>query len=115
MDEAIDTGDILVQKSYKIGDEETGYELYTRAMKLGADLFKNHFDKIINEKIKPIPQKGIGSYYGKKSGRFIIDWQMPLEKIKNKIRVHAKPFNPAETILFNRYVLVNKVKKYNGD
>jgi len=114
MDESIDTGDVLVQKSYKIGDEETGYELYTRAMKLGANLFKNNFDKIINKKIKPVPQKGIGSYYGKKSGRFFIDWQMPLDQINNKIRVHAKPFNSTETLLFNRYVLVNKAKRYNG-
>jgi len=114
MDEAIDTGDILVQESYKIGEEETGYELYTRAMKLGGKLFKNYFDKIINKKITPIPQKGIGSYYGKKMGKFIIDWQMPLEKIKNRIRVHANPFNPGETILFNRYVLINKVKRYRG-
>ena len=43
---------------------------------------------------------------------FIIDWQIPLEEIRNKIRVHAKPFNPAETILFNRYVLINKAKPY---
>ena len=112
MDETIDTGDILVQETYEIEEDETGYELYTRAMELGSNLFKKSFDKIINKKILPMPQNGIGSYYGKKLGRFIIDWQIPLEEIRNKIRVHAKPFNPAETILFNRYVLINKAKPY---
>ena len=32
MDETMDTGDILVQETYEIEEDETGYELYTRAM-----------------------------------------------------------------------------------
>ena len=36
VDAGIDTGDILVQSKHDIGDDETGYELYLRAMKLGA-------------------------------------------------------------------------------
>ena len=36
--------------------------------------------------------------------------------IRNMIRVHAKPFNPAETLLFNRYVLINRAVEYDmGD
>ena len=30
------------------------------------------------------------------------------QNINNKIRVHSKPFNSAETLLFNRYILIDK-------
>ncbi len=112
MDNGIDTGDILVQKKFRIFQNETGFELYTRAMKLGAKLFNDNFLKIIDGKIKPKPQNGIGSYYGKKNGRYTIDWKKSVEEIKNMIRVHAPPYNPADTILFNRYVLVNRSREY---
>ena len=110
MDERIDTGDILIQKKYPILKNETGYELYTRAMKLGANLLIENFKKIINNKLEPVPQKGISSYYGKKDGKYTIDWKNTAENINNKIRVHSKPFNSAETLLFNRYILINKAK-----
>ena len=110
MDKGIDTGDIIIQKKYLIEDGETGYELYSRAMLLGAKLLKENFIKIGKQMIKPYPQSGIGSYYGKKSGKFIINWKDKASNINDKIRVHAKPFNPAEAILFNRYLLINKAK-----
>ena len=108
MDEGIDTGDILVQKKYPIHENETGFELYTRAMKLGAKLLEHNFENIIYKKLKPIPQSGSSSYYGKKNGKYTIDWKDSANNINNKIRIHAKPFNSAETLLFNRYILINK-------
>lgn len=108
MDHGIDTGDILVQKDFQIFENETGYELYTRAMKLGVNLLEQNFEKILNKKLTPFPQKGISSYYGKKNGKYTIDWKNTAININNKIRVHAKPFNSAETLLFNRYVLIDK-------
>ena len=108
MDEGIDTGDILVQEKYSIGNDETGYELYTRAMHLGFLLLKDNYENIINNKLKPFSQKGLSSYYGKKNGKYTIDWKDSAKNINNKIRVHSKPFNSAETLLFNRYILINK-------
>ena len=115
MDEGIDTGDILVQEKYPILNNETGFELYSRGMKLGYELLVENFNKIINEKIKPKPQVGIGSYFGKKNGKCTISWQEDAEKINNKIRIHAKPYNPAETSLFNRYIFINKAKVIYSD
>jgi methionyl-tRNA formyltransferase len=115
MDEGIDTGDILIQEKHAINDDETGYELYTRAMTLGFDLFRNNFKKIIDGEIKATPQTGIGSYYGKKNGRYTIDWKKSIKHILGLIRVHSKPFNPAETVLFNRYFLINKALEYKLD
>lgn len=115
MDEGIDTGDILVQEKYPILENETGFELYSRGMKLGFELLKNNFSEIINNKITPKPQIGIGSYYGKKNGKYTISWQDDAEKINNKIRIHSTPYNPAETTLFNRYIFINKAKVIYSD
>ncbi len=115
MDEGIDTGDILVQEKYPILDNETGFELYTRGMKLGYELLVKNFKKIINEEIKAKPQEGVGTYFGKKRGKHTISWQQSAEKINNKIRSHSKPYNPAETALFNRYIFINKAKVIYSD
>lgn len=113
MDSGIDTGPILIQESYEIMQNETGYELYTRAMKLGVKMLVDNFEYIVNPKRLLKPQKGIGSYFGKKNGKCFIDWKMKVSEIKNLVRVHAKPFNPAEATLFNKYFLINKVSIFN--
>ena len=110
VDEGIDTGDILVQNEYPIEYDDTGYSLYVKAMSLGDEMIKENLVDIIAQKITPVPQKGIGTYYGKKNGKHTINWKQKAEDIRNIIRVHAKPFNPAETILYNHYVLINKAE-----
>ena len=110
MDECIDTGDILVQKKFPILDNETGYELFTRAMSIGAKQLIENFDKIIKKEIKPKKQQGIGSYFGKMHWKSIIDWKRKQKDIINQIRVHSKPYNPSETVMFNRYFIINKAR-----
>ena len=75
VDSGIDTGDILVQEKYDIHDDETGHDLYLRAMEKGAELLINNFDRIMNEEIKPKKQPSGGSYFGKLSTRVLIDWK----------------------------------------
>tara|TARA_B110000003_G_scaffold276570_1_gene323985 strand:+ start:2015 stop:2944 length:930 start_codon:yes stop_codon:yes gene_type:complete len=110
VDTGIDTGDILVQASYPIGDDETGFELYLRAMALGASLLIKHFSQIIENKIIPTKQSKGGSYYGKLKTRTNLDWKQSAEMIKNNVRIRAHPYNPIETILDNKYFFINKVK-----
>lgn len=109
VDSGIDTGDILVQASYPIGDEETGFELYLRAMSLGAELFAQNFNNIIENKITPTKQPRGGSYYGKLKLRKNLDWKQSAIDIKNNVRVHAYPYNPIESILGSKYFFINRV------
>lgn len=109
VDAGIDTGDILVQEKYKIYDNETGHDLYLRAMDIGAKLFIKNFKKIIQKKITPKKQKKGGSYYGKLKNRVLINWKDSAVNIKNQVRVRARPYNPIETILENKYFFINKV------
>jgi methionyl-tRNA formyltransferase len=109
VDAGIDTGDILVQKKYDIDEDETGYELYLRAMEKGAKLLIDNFDDIIHNKNKPKKQSPGGSYFGKLNSRVLIDWREKASYIKNQVRVRAIPYNPIETILENKYFFINKV------
>lgn len=110
VDAGIDTGDILVQASYPIGDDETGFELYLRAMALGASLLIKNFNRIVEDKIIPTKQASGGSYYGKLKTRTNLDWRQSAEMIKNNVRIRARPYNPIETILDNKCFFINKVE-----
>jgi len=110
MDEGIDTGDILVQQKVAVDENETGYELYTRTMKLGAALLIENFYNIVDQKIQPYKQAKGGSYFGKIEARYVIDWKQRAIQIKNLVRVHAPPYNSAECILLNRHVFVHAVE-----
>lgn len=113
MDQGIDTGSILVQKKYAIKNDETGYELYTRTMDIGFELLKDNFRKIISGKLKSKKQTGSGSYFGKMNPTHNISWQDTVQRIYSMIRVHSKPYNPAQTSMFNHYFLINKAKIVN--
>ena len=109
VDNGIDTGDILLQSIHDIGDDETGYELYLRAMSLGAKLLINNFDKIIRSQIQPLKQETGGSYYGKLGSRVFLNWKQSAQKIKNNVRIRSRPYNPIETVLENKYFFINRV------
>lgn len=113
--EGIDSGDIYVQKSFKIKPLETGYELHNRAMKKGSELFKKSFFKIATGKIKPKPQKKGGSYYGILKQNIFINWSDTKNNIINKVRVRAKPYNPMATYLYSKYLIINKIIPYKGN
>lgn len=110
----IDTGDILLQSRHDIGADETGYELYLRAMTLGAGLLIENFDRIITSQISPVVQAPGGSYYGKLETMASIDWKKSAQEIKNNVRIRARPYNPIEAILENKYFFINRVSIVNN-
>jgi methionyl-tRNA formyltransferase len=59
----IDTGDILLQESLEVGDEEDAGSLYLRLMHLGADLVIRTLEGIQQNKLKPIPQVSHGQLH----------------------------------------------------
>jgi methionyl-tRNA formyltransferase len=109
LDGGIDTGDVLVQRLYSIDPGVTGHELYRKSMDLGAQLLAEHFDALLEDRIPARPQLGIGSYYNKIDRRYEIDWNSPREVISRRVRVHAKPYFPAFSFLFNRLISINRV------
>ena len=110
IDSGIDTGDIVDQKVYPIKSNDTGYIVYARAMKFGAQIIIKNLERIINKTIKLKKQKGKGSYYGKYSGDDFINWRNKAEDIKNFIRARAYPYNSAKTKLGNSYMFIDKAR-----
>ncbi len=115
IDKGIDTGDIYAQKLYKIKPYETGFELYNRAMSKGFELFKKNFFKIAYQKLKPKKQKKGGSYFGALNEDVFVNWKDTKENIINKVRVNARPYNPLQTCLLSKYLIINKVLPYKGN
>ena len=57
LQQEIDTGNILLQKKIKIGDEENAGELHDRIMELGADLLLKTVNELVKNNLQEIKQQ----------------------------------------------------------
>jgi methionyl-tRNA formyltransferase len=109
IDSGVDSGDIIAKKRSPVRPDETGFELYLRAMHLAADLIMESFDDLVDGKLSRQPQTGHGSYYNQIERRCHIDWHQTCAQVQRIVRVHAKPYLPAYTYLANRCIYINRV------
>lgn len=64
IDEGIDTGDIILQKEIKFDhNKETLSSSYNKLINAIENLFIDNCDKILNQRITPVKQIGVGSSY----------------------------------------------------
>lgn len=92
-DIGIDTGDILLQKSINIGENETCGELFDRLSVLGAECIKEALNLIMQNKAVYTKQDDNAATFTKiiKKEYARIDWTKSADDIVNLIRA----FNPA--------------------
>lgn len=102
IDEKIDTGEIILQSSINIKEDETVGSLHDRLMYLGANLVSETVDKIEEGEIKTKKQPDLEEKQAPKlfAENTQIDWSKPLSIIYNKIR-GLNPFPAAWTIIQN--------------
>ena len=87
IDEKMDTGAILQQKSVTIGSEETFGELYERLKIVGAELLNNTVQGYLQGEIIPAEQQGQSSRAPKiLPDHCEIDWQKSANEIRNLVR-----------------------------
>lgn len=93
MDEGLDTGDILTQKSCPIGEEDTAGGLYERLSSLGADLLIETLDKIESRTIHAKKQDASRATYALKIQKknTELNWYQSAVNLGRKVRA----FNPA--------------------
>ncbi|MGC8744293.1 MAG: methionyl-tRNA formyltransferase [Verrucomicrobiia bacterium] len=100
IDEGMDTGDILTQRSTPIDQEETAETLHNRLAQIGSELLIETIPPYIDGKIKPTPQDNSKATYApkitKEHGH--IDWSLPASAIFNRIRAFI-PWPGAYTFL----------------
>jgi methionyl-tRNA formyltransferase len=88
MDEGMDTGDILLQKTVAIDEEDTAGTLHAKLSRIGAELLLETVQRVKQGTITPIPQNHEAATYApllKKEDGWIT-WQEPAIQIYNIVR-----------------------------
>lgn len=112
----IDTGDILLQKSFPIGEDETTGEVHDRMKTIGAALLVETVNGLAENTLQPVAQTMItGSTALKHAPKIFtetcqINWNQPTAVIHNFIR-GLSPFPGALSSLHHKIVKVYKSKK----
>ena len=118
LDEGIDTGDIILQETYSITDEDDYSTLLTRAYDGCADVLYRAIKKIQNNTVERIIQKDIdvvGSYCGiREPGDEIIDWNQTSREVFNFIRALCTPGPQAISWINGKKISINKARMVNG-
>ena len=126
VDEGIDTGDIILQKTFPITDKDNYKTLLETSYNACANILYEALVKIVEEDYKRIEQRTIhpvGFYCGMRSeGDEIINWNDTSRNIFNFIRSISKPGPIATTynnnnnteIKINNSNYINKAPSYIG-
>ena len=111
IDEGIDTGDIISQKTFTISEKDNYNSLLTKAYFNCSNMLFDTLGKILEGDYKRIKQKTIhpvGSYCGHRSeGDEIINWNDSSRNIFNFIRAISTPGPIASTKHKNNEIRIN--------
>lgn len=116
---AIDTGNILMQEKFPIGENETAGEVHDRMMHIGAQLLVQTIKGLQNGTLKEIPQQNIADPstlpHAPKifTETCLIHFDQPVEKVHNLIR-GLSPFPGAFTHLDSKILKIYKSLKESG-
>lgn len=114
MDEGIDTGDIILQKTYPISDADTYSTLLEIAYKECANILYEAILLILKGDVKSICQSNIhptGFYCGiRVVGDEIIDWRQSSRDIFNFVRAICEPGPKARSTISGKEIKINKVE-----
>ncbi len=94
IDEGIDSGDIICQEEYEIGEKDYPLDVAKKTEKASLKLFSRGLDLLQNPDFKPTPQNEEEATYLLKrtpeDGK--IDWSESGENIERLIRATSKPY-----------------------
>lgn len=112
INEELDAGDILIQKSIQIAQNENSNSLHDKLAVLGSNLIIEYLNTYAH--IIPIPQKQENASYAKKISKeeAKINWSNNSLLIERKIRAY-NPFPIAFTFLKNNLVKIYEAKIYD--
>jgi len=87
----IDTGDILMQEKFTIGENETFGEVHDRMKEIGATVLVQTIDGLVNGSLQEIPQSSIATENLRSAPKIFtdhcrIDWTKSVHDIHNLVR-----------------------------
>lgn len=101
VDEGIDTGDIITQKTIRVTSQDTYSTLLDKVIKVCPMCLCEAVQAIESGKVRPIKQSEIhpiGTYFGmRRVGDEILDWSWSSERIFNFVRAITLPGPGART------------------
>ena len=114
MDKGIDTGDIIMQRSYPISDADTYNTLLEISFQECANILYDSIKLLQKTAIQAIKQNSLSSvgFYctQRKIGDENLDWNQSSRDIFNFVRAICKPAPMARTILNNKEMMINKIE-----
>ncbi|MYT99052.1 MULTISPECIES: methionyl-tRNA formyltransferase [unclassified Streptomyces] len=99
MDEELDAGDIVVQRSVAVGPTDTSTDLFHRTVDLIAPVTTEALGLIASGRTEFTPQdRSRASFFHKRAEEDIrIDWNWPAENLERLIRAQSAPYPSAFT------------------
>ncbi|MYR40088.1 methionyl-tRNA formyltransferase [Streptomyces sp. SID4944] len=99
MDEELDAGDIVVQRSVPVGPTDTSTDLFHRTVDLIAPVTTEALGLIASGQTEFTPQdRSRASFFHKRAEEDIrIDWNWPAENLERLIRAQSAPYPSAFT------------------
>jgi len=87
LDDALDTGDILMQEKYPIDIKDTAESLFQKLIPLGIEIMNSTLSKFAVGDTKATPQIGKPTFaYTLKKEDGLIDWKQNAADVYNKVR-----------------------------
>lgn len=88
MNEGVDTGNILFQRSIPIGPDDTAESMFERLSVLGADLLAEALDRIAAGDVAPVKQDDALATYAPMLNKevSVIDWSQPAQRVHDLVR-----------------------------
>lgn len=114
VDQGIDTGDIIRQRSYPISDNDDYGTLLQRAYTGCAEILDQVIEDFLRGDVMRQPQIDIhpyGSYcIGRKVGDEILNWNQTSRQVFNFVRAISKPGPMARTFVGGEEIKINRVE-----
>ncbi|GAA2208806.1 methionyl-tRNA formyltransferase [Nonomuraea monospora] len=116
MDEELDAGDIVVQRSVPVGPKDTATDLFHRTVDLIAPIVTEALDLIASGRTTWTPQdRSKASFFHKRSIEDSnIDWNWPAEDIERLVRAQSDPYPNAFTHYRGERIRVLKASVSRG-
>ncbi|WP_426668533.1 methionyl-tRNA formyltransferase [Mucilaginibacter sp. McL0603] len=121
IDTGCDTGDMVLQETIEISDEDTGNDILSKYMNSYSYIINKVLILIENNNVCRIRQNDqLATYFGKRTADDgEIDWNWQKERIRNWVRAQAYPYPGAFTFIDKQKIVIDKLEYselgYNND
>lgn len=108
----IDTGDILLQESFPVGEDDTAGDVHDRMKEIGAAVLVKTVKGLADGSLREKPQPAIEIKHAPKihTDTCRINWSQPVENVFNLVR-GLSPYPAAFTVINEKMLKVYKAKK----